>query len=67
MKPYFLLLTVLISTISIAQKNTEMKPNSIISEITKTLDNQNVENYFFTNRTCLGDTRIITMNEEKKC
>jgi len=67
MKPCFLLLTVLISTISIAQKNTEMKPNSIISEITKTLDNQNVENYFFTNRTCLGDTRIITMNKEEKC
>lgn len=67
MKPYFLLLTVLISTISIAQKNTEMKPNSIISEISKTLDNQNVENYFFTNRTCLGDTRIITMNDQEKC
>ena len=67
MKPYFLLLAMLFSTLSIAQKNTEMKPYSIISEMTQTLDNQNIKNYFYTNRTCLGDTRIIKLNEEDKC
>jgi len=67
MKPSLLILTVFISAISIAQKNTEMKPLSIISEMTKTFDSQNIENYFYTNRVCLGDTRIITMNNQEKC
>ncbi len=67
MKPYLLLLTILISTLSFAQKNTEKKPLSIISDITETLANQNIENYFYTNRTCLGETRIITLNDQEKC
>ncbi|RFN58375.1 hypothetical protein [Marixanthomonas ophiurae] len=67
MKPCLLLLTILISTLSFAQKNTEKKPLSIISDMTETLANQNIENYFYTNRTCLGETRIITLNDQKKC
>ena len=64
--PLFIFI-ILYTTFCIGQKNTEMKPYSIMAEMTKNLDKQNIENYFYTNRTCLGDTRIITMNDEKKC
>ncbi|PVW13870.1 hypothetical protein [Marixanthomonas spongiae] len=67
MKPYLLLLSLLISTISIGQYNNELVPYSIMTEMTKNLDRQNIENYLYTNRTCLGETRIIKLNEEEKC
>ena len=67
MKTTFLILTILCTTLCIGQWNTEQMPYSIMIEMTKTLDKQNIENYFYTNRTCLGETRIIKMNEEEKC
>ncbi|UAB80783.1 hypothetical protein INR76_11780 [Marixanthomonas sp. SCSIO 43207] len=67
MKSILVCIVLVFSSFCSAQYNNELVPLSIVTEMTKTLKKQNIDTYFYVNKTCLGETRIIKMNDGTNC